>query len=96
MILCICGGFELLGLFALFGWVVRKIRNMRKKHDTGECCDLEHVAPDNPKEDKMLGVCMCCTMDMYSEHVHEDDLDRLRMGREVECIMCQEGDDGGL
>lgn len=46
MLFCFCGGLEIFGIVAVFGWVWRKIRKLRKKHDNGECCDLEHVEED--------------------------------------------------
>jgi hypothetical protein len=34
---------------------MRKIHKIRKKHDTGECCDLEHVDYDEPPESTTSG-----------------------------------------
>jgi hypothetical protein len=89
MLFCFCGGLELFGIVAVFGWIWRKVRKLRKKHDTGECCELEHAKPN---KDEKLGVCACCAADMYADDVYDDDLDRLSIGREVECVACQEGD----
>jgi len=56
MLFCICGGFEIFGIVALFGWIMRKIRNIRKKHDAGECCELEHVdQEDSEGPTELLG-----------------------------------------
>jgi hypothetical protein len=40
-IACICGGWEILGIIALIGWCINKVRNVRNNvHGKKECdCD---------------------------------------------------------
>ena len=84
MIFCFCGGLELFGIVVLFGWIMRKINKIRKKHDTGECCDLEHVG-DEPR---LIGYCSCCGLEFYEGDLSKIDEDRIVTGSSVECADC--------
>lgn len=95
MLFCICGGFEIFGIVALFGWIMRKIRNIRKKHDAGECCELEHVDQEDVEGHTLLGRCSGCTTAVYVGDLPDEEESRLMKGYKFTCRDCKDcGIDG--
>lgn len=66
-----------------------------KKHDAGECCELEHVDQEDVEGHTLLGRCSGCTTAVYVGDLPDEEESRLMKGYKFTCRDCKDcGIDG--